>query len=222
MILILIRHGESTGQGRYIGRRSDPPLSPLGGRQAAACASLLAAEPLAAVYAGPLARALRTAERIAERHGLRVERVPELAEIDFGEWEGLDFEEIGERDSGLRYRWIASIGGEAGSDAARAPGGALPPTPPNGESIPSFDSRVRSALDKIIASAAGSCVAIVTHAGVIRSVFRRILECPFPAQWRIEVAPGSISRVRAGSEGDFRIELVNGRHHLNGLERRIE
>ena len=39
-------------------------------------------------------RALDTARIIAEPHGLDVQALPQLREINFGAWEGLTFQEI--------------------------------------------------------------------------------------------------------------------------------
>jgi broad specificity phosphatase PhoE len=210
MTLILIRHGETTSQGRYIGRRSNPPLSTAGAEQALACSARLYSEPLHAVYCSPLSRSLSTAERIAAPHALEVELLPELAEIDFGEWDGLTFDEIGERDAELRDRWLASKG--------RPKRGAPLANPPGGESIADFDLRVKSGLEKILRAGAGSPAAVVTHAGVVRSIVRRILTCPVGAQWSIEVSLGSISRVRIEPDGYRCVELLNDRHHLGRTE----
>jgi broad specificity phosphatase PhoE len=210
MNLILIRHGETTSQGRYIGRGSNPPLSPAGIEQAMACSSRLYSEPLHAVYCSPLARALRTAERIAAPHGLEVELVSELAEIDFGEWDGLTFDEIGERDSELRDRWFRSGG--------RPKRGVPPAVPPGGESLPDFDRRVKLGLEKILRAGAGSCAAVVTHSGVIKSIVRRILKSPPGGQWSIEISLGSISRIRIEPDGYRCVELLNDRNHLGRME----
>lgn len=83
--LILVRHGqqvwpdENASNGDWI----DPPLSDLGLRQADAVADYLASEAVAAVYSSNLQRANVTGERIAQRHGLSVEVIPDLAEFHF-------------------------------------------------------------------------------------------------------------------------------------------
>jgi broad specificity phosphatase PhoE len=209
MKLFLVRHGETTMQGRYIGKRSDPPLSTLGVEQAVACSSRLYAEPLNAVYASPLSRALRTAERIAQPHALEVELVSELAEIDFGKWDGLTFEEIGQKDGELRDRWLASRG--------RTRRGTPNATPPGGESIADFDRRVKTGLEKMLRAAAGGCVAVVLHAGVIRSIVRRILKSPPSAQWNMDIALGSISRIRIEPDGYRCVEVLNDCNHLGRM-----
>ncbi len=211
MMLFVVRHGETTAPGRYIGRRSDPPLSSKGAAEAAACAERLAGERIDAVYSSTLLRALSTAEQIASRHGLAVEQVPELAEIDFGDWEGLTYDEIGALDAELRDRWLALKRSPVRN--ASTPAAASLPAPPHSESIPAFDRRVKRALG-IIQAAAGSGVAVVTHAGVIRSMARAILHCPVRAHWHIEISLGSISRIRMEPDGFHSIELLNDCHHL--------
>lgn len=210
MTLILVRHGETAAQGRYIGGRSDPPLTPKGVEQAMACSSRLYSEPLHAVYCSPLSRALRTAERIAQPHGLEVELLTEIKEIDFGKWDGLSFEEIGKLDAELRDRWL--------SGKVRQKKGAPPALPPGGESVKDFDLRVKLGLKKIMNAAAGSVVTVVTHAGVIRSMVRGLLGSPARSQWSIEIGLGSISRIRMEPDGWRCIELLNDRNHLGRVE----
>lgn len=85
-VLLLVRHGQqvwpdpiSSTNGEWI----DPPLSELGRRQAQTVAEYLADEPVTAVYSSDLQRANETGRAIAERHGLEVEVVNQLAEFHF-------------------------------------------------------------------------------------------------------------------------------------------
>ncbi len=72
MLLYCIRHGETTyKRRRRIQGQFDTQLSPLGVRQAAAIAKALAAEPIEAIIASPLARAWNTAQPLLPRSGSR-------------------------------------------------------------------------------------------------------------------------------------------------------
>ena len=66
---IFVRHGETEWNHhlRFRGR-ADIPLNETGVEQARRVAQRLAETPLAAIYASPLSRTLRTAEIIAELH----------------------------------------------------------------------------------------------------------------------------------------------------------
>ncbi|MDQ3874336.1 MAG: histidine phosphatase family protein [Actinomycetota bacterium] len=96
--LLLVRHGETewNRDGRFQGH-ADPPLSERGREQASALAAELAATPLAAVYSSDLRRAVETAQIVATAKGLAVRALPELREVDVGEWAGLTWEEIERR-----------------------------------------------------------------------------------------------------------------------------
>lgn len=88
--LCLVRHGESTWNAqRRIQGQLDPPLSPLGRRQAELVAERLAKEPWSALYASDLKRAYQTAEAIARATGLPVRKERLLREQGQGKREGL-------------------------------------------------------------------------------------------------------------------------------------
>jgi len=149
--LLLVRHGESTWNvaGRWQGH-ADPPLSDLGERQAVAGATALTGPP-DAVWTSDLARARRTAELLAEPHGLTPRADARLRERDVGEWSGLTRAEIEERWPG----WLA---------ARRSPDGFEADEP--------LAARALAALREIAAAAPGATVIVVTHGGVIRTVER--------------------------------------------------
>lgn len=86
--IYLVRHGstELSAEDRFAGA-TDVLLSAEGERQAQCLSRRLAADTLAAVYASPLRRTVRTAELIAAPHGLPVQPEPALREIDHGHWE---------------------------------------------------------------------------------------------------------------------------------------
>src|SRR4029079_4724815 len=89
--ILLIRHEEPEMRGCFIGR-TDPPLTTAGRDAAARKLSHLKVE---AIYVSPLRRALQTAQAI--RCGVEPVVIEELAEIDFGEWEGLTWQQIEQR-----------------------------------------------------------------------------------------------------------------------------
>ena len=90
MRLILVRHGRTGwSDTRYMGRQ-DVPLSDVGVAAAGALAEVLAAQgPLHQIWSSPLQRALGTAAPLAERCGLAVTVVDDLAEMDHGELQGV-------------------------------------------------------------------------------------------------------------------------------------
>ncbi|MDP2210752.1 MAG: alpha-ribazole phosphatase [Candidatus Aquicultor sp.] len=159
MRLYLIRHGETklNKEFRFIGR-TDPALSEQGESQARALAERLADEDISAIYASDLLRATQTASIIADNFGVDVIETEGLREIDFGDWEGLSYNEIMERDKETLDSWIEN---PTGVDI------------PGGESWPAFAARVNAAFDDILKNEDGDAIALVTHGGPIKLLMTR-------------------------------------------------
>jgi broad specificity phosphatase PhoE len=152
--IILARHGETdwNRERRWQGQ-SDPPLNELGREQSRRLADALADVPLAAVYSSDLQRAVETATIVARRKGLPLAAVPELREIDIGEWSGLTSEEIESRyPQNFRRLELTGRGWE------------------RGESYEQLGRRVLAAVERIAAAHAGEQVLVIGHGGAIRSV----------------------------------------------------
>ncbi len=117
--MVLIRHGQTewSKDGRHTGR-TDVPLLNEGCRQAQVAGQLLRAHGLTTfdqVLTSPLRRAAETCE-LAGFEGVTD---PDLAEWDYGEYEGLTSDEIRARRPGWTL-WNDGVpGGERASDVAR-------------------------------------------------------------------------------------------------------
>jgi ribonuclease H / adenosylcobalamin/alpha-ribazole phosphatase len=138
-------------------------LSGTGRRQAQRTADRLAGESVAAVYSSPLARARQTAEPIAARHGLSVEIVDGLIEVDVGLWESRAWEEIHETDPEA-YRLFMT-------DAAVNP--YL-----GGENLSTVLTRVIPVFESLLARNAGRTIVVVTHNVVTRAYLSHLLRMP--------------------------------------------
>ena len=187
--LLLVRHGETdwNAERRFQGH-ADPPLNDLGRQQAREVADELAGERIDAVYTSDLARARETATIIAERVGVPVVALPELREIDVGEWQGLTWPEVEKRfPEGVRD-WHESGHGWKG-----------------GETYDELGERILTALRRIAAEHADERVLVVGHGGTVRAV-RAYLEGRSVAESRRESpAIGNCEVFRIGSEdGEFR------------------
>src|SRR5262245_21580783 len=102
----LVRHALPEGNnGRCYGRL-DVPLSPDGIAQAQRIANQLVHEPIAHVYSSGLRRAIETARILAEPHSLTVQIMDDLREIDFGDLEGMTYEEIEKRYPDVFQSWM--------------------------------------------------------------------------------------------------------------------
>ncbi len=140
--LYLIRHGEPEITGIMLGQM-DPPLSQRG---RAEVAERLAGLQVATVWTSPLRRAHQTAQFIAARD---LVELPELREIDHGEWTGKTWAEI-------EAAWP--------EPAARKASDWLGVTAPGGESWERFLERIQGAWRVI--RAGKNPVAVVGHQGV--------------------------------------------------------
>jgi broad specificity phosphatase PhoE len=151
---LLARHGQTdwNRDGRFQGH-ADPPLNAHGREQARALAKELEQEPLAAVYASDLQRSAQTAQIVAEGRGLPVVSLPELREIDVGEWSGLTVDEIIVRypDGYRRHR----EGGDGWTQ---------------GETHAELTTRIVRAVCEIAPAHPGETILIVGHGAALRAL----------------------------------------------------
>ncbi len=162
LTLVLTRHGltDRSDPEQHLGQGIDIGLSVAGRAQAAALAVRIGPERFDRIVSSPLLRARQTAEAVAA--GRPVEVDARLAEMDYGAWEGLTYEQIDALDPAFRRRWVAD------PETLAAPGG---------ESGRAVADRARGFLADTLAWAAdapaGDPVALV----VAHSTLNRILLC---------------------------------------------
>ena len=179
--LVLVRHAEpeESAAGRCYGRL-DVALSDQGRRQAEELAALLSPLPPAAVYSSPLRRALETAAPIAAARGLSPIVHDGLRELDFGEVEGMRFEDIAVERPALFRSWM-----DAPAEVSF----------PGGESLPELRDRALAAASEIRLGHEGETVAVVAHGGVVRVVLGDALGLSDGAIFRLDQAYGAVSVV---------------------------
>jgi probable phosphoglycerate mutase len=167
--LLVVRHGatEWSLAGRHTGR-TDLPLVAEGREQAAAVGTLLAGRSFALVLTSPLARARETCALAGWDGGAEV--TGDLAEWDYGEYEGLTSEEISATRPGWTLWTDGVLGGESAADVGRR-------------------------ADRIVerARAAGGDTLCFSHGHLLRVLAARWLELP-PAGGRLlALDAGSLS-----------------------------
>jgi alpha-ribazole phosphatase len=188
----LIRHGEPVeeSRGRCYGSL-DVGLSTNGHTQMARVAELLKDEPIAAIYSSPRLRAVESARTLALAPPVEV--VTGLREINFGDFEGLTYDEISERYPDLYRQWMES------------------PTEvrfPNGENFAEMQARVLHAFDEIHSAHAGQTVAIVSHGGVNRILIAWALQIPNDCLFRIAQKYAAVNLLTV-QDGVPSVELLN-------------
>jgi probable phosphoglycerate mutase len=183
--LILVRHGVTahTSEKRFSGglASANPGLSDEGRDQIRATADWLAplAERVDAVIASPVRRARESGELLAERLGVALEEDPGFAEMEFGTWDGLTFEEVAATQRPALEKWLGSVD--------ERPGG--------GESLVMVQERVLAALDRLLEARAGSTVVVASHVTPIKMVVAEALQAPLGSQFRMELRPASVTVV---------------------------
>jgi broad specificity phosphatase PhoE len=153
----LVRHGATDMAGRFCGH-SDPPLNRAGHIQIERVASLLPVTP-EAIYSSDLLRARESADVVAAHFRVSVRIRPGLREIDFGQWEGLSWEQIEQRFPTESTLWLE-----------RFPAGVVP----FGEQYDQFAIRVKSEIAFLASEAESRNVLAVTHGGVIRTALTEV------------------------------------------------
>jgi broad specificity phosphatase PhoE len=180
--ILVARHPETEANvaRRFVGR-GDTPYTALGRRQADALVEAVSRFGPGTVFSSPRRRCLEVAERAATTMGAPVIATDDLAEIDFGEAEGLTYAEASELGISMDL-----LGGPSESAFA------------GGEPWSRFEARVRQALGDV--TQAGPRVAIVTHSGPVRAMLTLMLELPAEAAWRFAIAPASVTLFTAGED----------------------
>jgi broad specificity phosphatase PhoE len=156
--IVLVRHATTAWSGRRYCGRSDPPLTAAGRAEAVALARRLAPtlDPATRLVSSPARRATATAAAIAAAlGGIEIQLDSRWLETDFGDVEGLGFDEVAARHPELA---AAILDGTTAIDW------------PAGETAAALTARVASAWHEL-ADAARPAV-VVTHGGPILHALR--------------------------------------------------
>jgi broad specificity phosphatase PhoE len=185
--LIVIRHGETVwSKGLRHTGRTDIPLTEAGAAAAAALAPDLAQRSIAAAFASPAQRAQRTAALagLGDVPG-GVETEPDLAEWDYGGYEGRTSEEIRRERPGW-YLWRDGV----------IPGGPDHP----GETLAQVGARADAVLARVRPLLAAGDVALVAHGHLLRVLTARWLGLESPDGRLFQLGTGTLSLL--GAEHD--------------------
>ncbi|MGE5505751.1 MAG: histidine phosphatase family protein [Actinomycetota bacterium] len=118
---------------------------------------------------------------------------PDLAEQDFGRWQGRSWQELEKaKDPDLATFWLD-------------PAGAAPP---GGESFAAVIARVGPVLERLAAEHAGRDVLCIVHAGTIRAALAHALGLEPAQALRFAVQPLSLTRLDTTGDG-WRVECAN-------------
>jgi len=173
--IVLIRHGKTCMAGRFCGR-SDPELNAVGKREAVHVAENVSKLDIERIYSSDLRRASQTAKAIAQRTGIAIDCLTGLREIDFGQWEGLTWNEIEVQFPHEADLWLQEF------PSRSAPGG---------ETYTAFTARVETAIAALLCEAVGMTIAVVTHRGVMRHALTKFFGFAETEAWERTAAYGA-------------------------------
>jgi broad specificity phosphatase PhoE len=179
--LLLIRHAEVEARYQNVfGGRVDMGISPRGHRQAALLADFLRRRKLDALYASPMQRVQQTLAPFLNNGAPRPVILPDLREVDFGDWTGHDWDAVREQFGVSAFEWLDHL--ERG-------------TIPNAEPIAAFRARIESCLREILGRHPGQTVAVFCHGGVIRMMLSLLLELPLSRMRAFDFEYAGVSEI---------------------------
>ena len=199
----LVRHGATDNNRarppRLQGRRTDPPLSDEGREQARQTGEFLADVPVDGVYSSPLLRARQTAEAIAQPHGLAVEVVADLIEVDVGVWEGRAWDEIEKTDPEAYRAFMtdASVNPYLG-----------------GENLQTVLARAEPAFERLMQQSLGRLIVVVAHNVVNRAYLAQLMGVPVARYRSIPQDNCGLTLLRY-RDGRAKVVTINGVFHLD-------
>ncbi|MNI68565.1 Alpha-ribazole phosphatase [compost metagenome] len=178
MIIDLLRHGETELGGGLRGSLDDA-LTAKGWAQMQAAVD--ATGPWQVLVSSPLQRCARFAQALGEQIRLPVQLAPGLQELHFGEWEGRSAADLMlTHEQQLGQFWADPYAF----------------TPPEGERVEDFSTRVLAAVGRLQASCAGQRVLLISHGGVMRLLLARARGLPREQLLNVEVGHGALFSLR--------------------------
>lgn len=192
--IYLVRHGQTDAnvEKKYCGQ-TDVDLNHKGLMDAASIAKVLKNTSIDSIVSSDLKRTIKTAELINEYHQLEIERISEFREINFGKFENLTFEEIGDRYPEEKEKMIKEKTNYNFLE---------------GESLKTLHKRVVGAFNKLLEEKENEDLLIVSHGGVIRMILTEILSGDINNYWSIEVDNTRISTI-VDHEGFLYLKNLN-------------
>ena len=133
-----------------------------------------------ALYASPMRRVQQTLQPLLGNGTPQPIILPELREVDFGDWTGLAWEEVQAKFGASPFQWL---------DLLESAG------IPNAECAQSLRSRVEPCLERILKKHEGQQIVVACHGGVIRIILSILLGWPFARFASFEIEYASITQV---------------------------
>lgn len=203
-LITVVRHAETEWNvAMRLQGIQDSALTPKGIRQVELLAETLVNQEYDILISSDLGRAVKTAQIIAKKINLSINKDPSLRERNFGIMEGLTREQISKK-----YPDVLS------SYSKRKETYQVE----NGESLREFNKRVLSGLANIVSLNEGKNLLIVSHGGVLDCIIRKIFDYPLSASRSFSIYNTSIN-VFSIAEGKWTLEQWGIVNHLHAMEK---
>jgi broad specificity phosphatase PhoE len=212
-LLVVIRSGTTDYdlQGRIRGNLNIP-LAPAGIAAAEAAARHVSVALPVALYTSPTRCSVETADLIGAATSLVPRRVPSLAGLDLGLWQGMLVSEIRRRQPRLARHWEED---------------PWTVVPPDGEPLAAARDRIAAAIGKILSRHPEGPVAVVVPAPIDRIIREVISGEPAGDLWQIADTTPAVVELRValpptrGSLTAVGISLLAGATSLATLRGRM-
>jgi broad specificity phosphatase PhoE len=189
-----VRHAEVEPRYQNVfGGQIDMNLSERGHEQAKLLAKFLRDHKFDAIYASPMKRVQQTLRPVLKNGAPAQTILAGLREVHFGDWTGLNWEQVRRQFGVHPYDWLDEI------ELGRVP---------RGESSIQFRARVEPCLNLVLQSHPGETVGIFCHGGVIRMVLAILLGLPLPKTNQFEIEYTSVTQIALHPQLN-EIELLN-------------
>ena len=187
--LILVRHAITTcNEGGNLSGQIDSTLSEKGKLQVEQLTCYLKDENIDEIYTTPFSRTKDTMEKLAQIKSIEINETDKFNEIDFGEFDGLNFDII-KRDYPEEFEKMIKEGSEY--------------TYPKGESLIDTFDRVSKELENILKDKDNKTILICSHGGTIRNILSYLISKDYKYHWNFKIDNASVSVVEV--ENDFAV-----------------
>ena len=198
----LVRHGQTEWNKKLTFRgRKDIPLNEAGHMEAQAISDALKNKNIGAIYTSPLRRSIETAQPIANYFHLEIVSLQGLIDINYGDWEGLTFNEVKKKYSDEYNKW------EKRPHLIRFP---------HGETLDEAKKRSFCAFKNIVKKNPGNSILIVPHRVINKVLLCALLGLSTSHFWEIKQDTGCINLIEYVNNR-FILSLMNDTCHLKKI-----
>ena len=199
--LYILRHGQTVRHDEWrLNGKTDVDLTDVGRAQLDAAAEDLAGVEFTAVYSSDLQRSRYGGEALARPRNLELRVDSSFREINFGDWEGMNFTEVEAKYPGAWDERRLNIAHHR---------------PPGAETISELWDRVQDGVSRLLDNHAGETVALVAHSGVNRAILLQALGSTPEHVWTIHQDFGCLNIIEYASDGFATVRLANGPNRIS-------